>query len=95
MLNQHSYSQSELQHHIAARLSADENGTLGPDSKNVQGLLTRELCLCVCVCVCVNKREALIVFSGERCFTLYCLSFSFLQISHICPVLLILLLSSL
>lgn len=95
MLNQHSYSQSELQHHIAARLSADENGTLGPDSKNVQGLLTRELCLCVCVCVCVNKREALIVFSGERCFTLYCLSFSFLQISRICPVLLILLLLSL
>lgn len=50
MLNQHSYSQSEPQHHIAARLSADENGTLGPDSKNVQGLLTRELWVYVCVC---------------------------------------------
>lgn len=49
MLNQHSYSQSELQHHIAARLSADENGTLGPDSKSVQGLLTGELCVNVCV----------------------------------------------
>lgn len=46
MLNQHSYSQREPQHHIAARLSADENGTLGPDLKNVQGLLTRELCVC-------------------------------------------------
>ena len=53
MLNQHSYSQSELQHHIAARLSADENGTLGPDSKNVQGLLTREWCVHMHVCVCV------------------------------------------
>lgn len=57
MLNQHSYSQSEPQHHIAARLSADENGTLGPDSKNVQGLLTRELC--VCVCVRIRERERL------------------------------------
>lgn len=37
MLNQHSYSQSEPQRHIAARLSADENGTLGPDSKKRSG----------------------------------------------------------
>lgn len=50
MLNQHSYSQSELQHHIAARLSADENGTLGLHSKTVQGVLTRELCRDVCLC---------------------------------------------
>lgn len=57
MLNQHSYSQSEPQHHIAARLSADENGTLGPDSKNVQGLLTRELYVRVSLCVCVKVKE--------------------------------------
>lgn len=43
MLNQHSYSQSEPRHHIAARLGADENGTLGPDLKNIQRLLTRDL----------------------------------------------------
>lgn len=43
MLNQHSYSQSEPQRHIAARLGADENGTLGPDLKNIQRLLTRDL----------------------------------------------------
>lgn len=74
MLNQHSYSQSEPQHHIAARLSADENGTLGPDSKNVQELLTRELCVCVCACVSVKEREAVAVFTREGCFTLYFLS---------------------
>lgn len=43
MLNQHSYSQSEPRRHIAARLGADENGTLGPDLKNIQRLLTRDL----------------------------------------------------
>lgn len=43
MLNQHSYSQSEPRRHIAARLGADENGTLGPDLKNIQGVLTRDL----------------------------------------------------
>lgn len=43
MLNQHSYSQSEPWRHIAARLGADENGTLGPDLKNIQRLLTRDL----------------------------------------------------
>lgn len=42
MLNQHSYSQSEPRRHIAARLSTDENGTLGPDLKNIQRLLTRD-----------------------------------------------------
>lgn len=45
MLNQHSYSQSEPWHHIAARLGADENGTLGPDLKNIHRLLTRDLCV--------------------------------------------------
>lgn len=49
MLNQHSYSQSEPRRHIAARLSADENGTLGPDLKYIQRLLTRDLHVCVCV----------------------------------------------
>lgn len=43
MLNQHSYSQSEPRRHIAARLGADENGTLGPDLKNIQRLLARDL----------------------------------------------------
>lgn len=43
MLNQHSYSQSEPWRHIAARLGADENGTLGPDLKNIQRLLARDL----------------------------------------------------
>lgn len=43
MLNQHSYSQSEPRRHIAARLGADENGTLGPDLKNIQRLHARDL----------------------------------------------------
>lgn len=88
MLNQHSYSQSEAQHHIAARLSADENGTLGPDSKNVKGLLTRELYVCVCVYVCESKerqREAAVLFRGEGCFyTLYFKAFSKTEASA-CP----------
>lgn len=67
MLNQHSYSQSELQHHIAARLSADENGTLGPDSKSVQGLLTRELCVNVRVC----ERERLEGRDASHCLSLF------------------------
>lgn len=43
MLNQHSYSQSEPRRHIAARLGADENGTLGLDLKNIQRLHARDL----------------------------------------------------
>lgn len=49
MLNQHSYSQSELQHHIAARLSADENGTLGPDSKKTFSGTPHQGAVSVCV----------------------------------------------
>lgn len=90
MLNQHSYSQSELQHHIVARLSADENGTLGPDSKNVQGLLTREWCVCV-----ENKRDreqkALAVFRDASHF----IPKHFDKKRGIWPFLLILLLSTL
>lgn len=71
MLNQHSYSQSELQHHIAARLSADENGTLGPDSKKCFGYSSPGSC----VYVCGNKREkSSSCFIGEGRFTLLCLS---------------------
>lgn len=43
MLNQHSYSQSEPWCHIAARLGADENDTLGRDVKNIRRLLTGHL----------------------------------------------------
>lgn len=69
MLNQHSYSQSEPRHHIAARLDADENGTLGPDFEERSGALTRELCKRV------SKRErkredkgvTVVVLRGEGC----------------------------
>lgn len=57
MLNQHSYSLSAPRHHIASRLTADENGTLGPDSKNVQGLLAREQWVCACARVCMCQSD--------------------------------------
>lgn len=52
MLNQHSYSQSEPQHHIVAHLSADENGTLGPDLKTFGDSSPG-----ICVYVWVKKRD--------------------------------------
>lgn len=64
MLNQHSYSQSEPPHHIAARLSADENGTLGPDSKKT----FRDSSLGISVsgvCVCVCKWVVMLVFTPQ------------------------------
>ena len=45
-------------HHIAARLAADENDTLGPDSEAFRDSESGSLCsvcvsVCVCECVCV------------------------------------------
>lgn len=66
MLNQHSYSQSEPPHHIAARLSADENGTLGPDSRKKKkkkekrsGAPHQGSASAMCVCACVKGRQCL------------------------------------
>lgn len=62
MLNQHSYSQSEPRRHIAARLGADENGTLGPDLKTFTDSSPG-------IGVCSGgKREAGAVFTGTRQF---------------------------
>lgn len=80
MLNQHSYSQSEPRRHIAARLGADENGTLGPDLKNIQRLLTRDL-----LCVRGGKRERLGLCLQEQWRRFGPLFQAFSKTGGICP----------